>query len=74
MSDPVRDLRDELTALRAEIDVQDARVEARFDRIEADLDRLEGEHRTFVNRSWAMVVLVLTAAAGGFISLVTRQP
>jgi hypothetical protein len=72
-NDPIRDLRDELTALRNEVGVTNERVTARLDRMEADIERLEGAHRAFINRSWAILVLVITAALGGLVSIVTRQ-
>jgi hypothetical protein len=72
-NDPIRDLRDELTALRNEVGVTNERVTARLDRMESDIERLEGAHRAFINRSWAILVLVITAALGGLVSIVTRQ-
>jgi hypothetical protein len=73
-SDPLQDLKDEFAALKADVEA-DRRVDAvRFERIEADIKRLEDDHKSFVARSWAMVVLVLTATAGGLVAIITRAP
>lgn len=70
--DPLNDLERRVDALAAKVDLSDALIKADIDGIKDDLVRLREDHRSFVNRSWAMVVLVLTAAAGGLISIITR--
>ena len=71
--DPLNDLKAEVAALKADVQADRRVDEGRFDRIEADIARLESEQKSFVARSWAMVMLVLTAAAGGLVTLLTRQ-
>lgn len=73
MSDPLNDLERRIDALAAKVDLSDALIKADIDGIKDDVVRLREDHKSFVARSWAMVVLVLTAAAGGIVSLVTRS-
>jgi len=73
MSDPIRDIERRVDSLAAKVDLSDALICADIDGIKADIARLESEHKSFVARSWAMVVLVLTAALGGLVTLVTRS-
>lgn len=72
MSDPLNDLERRVDALAAKVNLDDALIRADIDGIRADVERLREDHRAFVARSWAMVVLVLTAAAGGMVALLTR--
>lgn len=72
--DPLSDLEREVAALRADLDAGRRVDEVRFERIESDIERIREDHKTAVARSWALVMLVLTAAAGGLVALVTRQP
>jgi len=71
--DPLRDLERRVESLASKVDLEDALIKADIEGIKADIARLEAEHKSFVNRSWAMVVLVLTAAAGGLVTLLTRS-
>ena len=71
--DPLRDLERRVDSLTGRVDMADALIRADIDGIRADIARLEGAHRSFVNRSWAIVVLVITAALGGLVSIVTRS-
>ena len=73
MTDPLRDLERRVESLAAKVDLSDALIRADIDGIKADIERLEEDQRTFVARSWAMVVLVITAAVGGLVSVITRS-
>jgi hypothetical protein len=70
--DPLRDLERRVDALAAKVDMSDSLIRADIEGIKADIARLEADHKSFVNRSWAMVVLVMTAAAGGLVTILTR--
>jgi hypothetical protein len=70
--DPLNDLERRVDALAAKVDMSDSLIRADIEGIKDDIARLEDAHRSFVNRSWAMVVLVLTAAAGGLVTVLTR--
>jgi hypothetical protein len=71
--DPLRDLERRVDALASKVDMGDALIRQDIEGIKADIARLDSEHKSFVNRSWALVVLVLTAAAGGLVSIITRS-
>jgi hypothetical protein len=71
--DPLNDLERRVEALAARVNLEDALIKADIDGIHEDIARLRKDHDTAVARSWAMVVLVLTAAAGGMVALLTRQ-
>lgn len=71
--DPLNDLERRIDALAAKVDMSDALIRADIDGIKDDVARLREDHRSFVSRSWAMVVLVLTAAAGGLVTILTRS-
>jgi hypothetical protein len=73
MTDPLNDLERRVEALAARVNLEDALIKADIDGIRDDVARLRKDHDTVVTRSWAMVVLVLTAAAGGMVALLTRQ-
>jgi hypothetical protein len=73
MSDPLRDLERRVDSLAAKVDLSDSLIRADIDAIKADVERLGEAHSAFVSRSWAVLVLVISAALGGLVSIVTRS-
>jgi hypothetical protein len=73
MTDPLRDLERRVESLASKVDLSDSLIRADIEGIKADVERLGQAHAQFVNRSWAILVLVITAALGGLVSIVTRQ-
>ena len=73
MTDPLRDLERRIESLESKVDLSDAMIRADIEGIKEDVERLGQAHAQFVARSWAILVLVITAALGGLVSIVTRQ-
>ena len=73
MSDPLRDLERRVDALASRLDLSDQQTRSDIAAMKDDIAQLRDDHRAFVARSWGIVILVLTAAAGGLVSIITSR-
>jgi hypothetical protein len=73
MTDPLRDLERRVESLAGKVDMADALIRADIEGIKADVERLSDAHSQFVSRSWGVLVLVISAALGGLVSILTRS-